>query len=134
MQPSAIHCPTLKTKTQHSIWIINRHQSTVEWFRQHYDIQVGTLDYLDDESMELLNSGDTLLGNLPLQEIAKLCDKGINYYEIRMPITHSPHIRGQELSLEQLKQHPPMLIQYKVQGFGNTFYPPTTEGVPENDY
>ena len=116
----------LTTNTQSKNWIINRHPATVEWFKHTYRVQATTLDYLDEQSLTLIKNGDTLLGNLPLQEIAKLCAKGVNYYEIRIPVAQPTRLRGQELNLEQLKQHPPVLTQYVVQSISNRFSPPTS--------
>lgn len=82
-----------------STYFISRHQGATQWLEQqgfHID---QLLSHFDPEIMQ---TGDIILGTLPINLVAKICDKGGQYFHLSLDIP--PEYRGQELSLQQMQQ------------------------------
>ena len=94
-----------------SIYLVSRHQGAVEWMKHmnhHYDVH---LTHLSSEVP--LCAGDTVVGSLPINLVADLAERGIGYTHLSLYVPE--HLRGIELSAEQLSQLDAKLESYSVQ-------------------
>lgn len=91
-------------------YFITRHLGALEWAKLnevHFDIH---LPHLAD--LSILNSGDVVIGILPMQMVAELNLKGIRYVHLALNIP--VHLRGQELTAFELLQCEAKLEIYEV--------------------
>ena len=104
------HNPTLNSQ----IWVISRHTATTEWLKQEYGIQACHISHLDEQQITRLKKGDTVIGNLPEHLAARLCRKGIRYCVVSLNYEKHPNLRGQNLSLSDMKMLDAHLQRYRV--------------------
>ena len=91
-------------------YFITRHLGALEWAKLkdvHFDIH---LLHLAD--LSLLNSGDVVIGILPMHIIAELNRIGIRYVHLSLNIP--VYLRGQELTAFELFQCEAKLEVYEV--------------------
>lgn len=80
-------------------YFVSRHVGAVEWAtRQRLTIE-RFVPHLD---LAQVQSGDTVIGNLPVNLAAKLCAKGAAYWHLSL--TLPTELRGRELSADELEQ------------------------------
>lgn len=94
-----------------TIYLVSRHQGAVEWMNHMghpYDTHITHLS-----SEHHLSAGDTIVGSLPINLVADLGARGINYLHLSLYIPE--HLRGIELSAEQLSQLDAKLEPYRVE-------------------
>lgn len=98
-----------------SIYLISRHQGAVEWMNHmghHYDEHLTHLnDYVE------LSKGDVVVGSLPINIVADLAERGVSYMHLSLYIPE--HLRGIELSAEQLSKLNARLEAYQVKRLPN---------------
>jgi CRISPR-associated protein Csx16 len=92
-----------------SVILVSRHAGTLDWFAKKglpVDIKVAHFD------IDIISKGDTVVGVLPIQLVAKVCELGAYYFHLEMdvPIEY----RGKELSSHQLDLFGAKLIGYTV--------------------
>ncbi|MCC7414051.1 MAG: CRISPR-associated protein Csx16 [Gammaproteobacteria bacterium] len=78
---------------------VSRHPGAAEWAAQEniaVDVFVPHLD------LESVHSGDTVIGTLPVHQVANLVARGVRYLHLVLDTPES--IRGRELSAEQLRE------------------------------
>ena len=78
-------------------WFISRHPGAIEWARQqglHVDEYVAHLDPLR------IRAGDTVIGSLPVNLAAQVCEAGARYLHLSLELP--ANLRGVELTSEQL--------------------------------
>lgn len=92
-------------------YLISRHSGAVEWMEQSRYAYDKHLTHLNDYSQ--LKAGDTVIGSLPINIVADLNDLGVHYLHLSLYIPE--HLRGKELSAEQLSNLSAKLEPYKVQ-------------------
>lgn len=93
-----------------TIYLVSRHQGAVEWMQHmgyHYDKHLTHLN-----SDDKLSAGDTVVGSLPINLVADLDERSIRYLHLSLCIPE--HLRGIELSAEQLSQLNAKLEPYSV--------------------
>lgn len=93
-----------------TVYLVSRHKGAVEWMnhmKHHYDVHLTHLD-----SDDKLSAGDTVVGSLPINLMADLGERGISYLHLSLYIPE--HLRGIELSAEQLSQLDAKLEAYSV--------------------
>lgn len=76
---------------------VSRHQGAIEWIKQqpiHIDYFIEHLD------TELVQSGDTVIGTLPIHLAAEVCRKKAKFYFLSINVARDQ--RGTELTAEQL--------------------------------
>lgn len=80
-------------------WFISRHPGAIEWARQqnlHVDEYVAHLD------TARIRAGDTVIGSLPVNLAAQVCETGAHYLHVSVALP--ANLRGVELSAEQLAE------------------------------
>lgn len=90
-------------------WFISRHPGAVAWAREQalpIDHFVAHLD------LQAVQPGDTVIGTLPVNRAAVLCERGIRYLHLSLELP--AHLRGQELSADQLRDLGATLQQFDV--------------------
>ena len=78
-------------------WFVSRHPGAAEWARRqglHVD------EYLAHLDPARIRAGDTVIGSLPVNLAARVCEAGARYRHISLELP--PYLRGVELSAEQL--------------------------------
>lgn len=79
--------------------IVTRHLGAKEWLER----QGLTIDeWKTHLTLDELESGDRIIGSLPVQMVAKLSERGVHYIHLSMEVPES--LRGIELSVEQMEQ------------------------------
>lgn len=66
--------------------------------------------HLDIHQVE---AGDRVIGSLPINIVAKLCEMGAEYWHLSIHVPES--LRGEELDLQQLEALQPKLTKFLVQ-------------------
>jgi len=94
---------------QGKTWLVSRHQGTLEWFGEQGIAVDETLTHLEPEVPQ---PGDTVIGNLPIQMVAQLSDRGIHY--CHLSLTVPPEWRGRELSSAEIEACQPALEYFRV--------------------
>lgn len=90
-------------------YFISRHQGAVDWVAsQNIDVDV-VQAHLD---VSKIMSNDVVIGNLPINLVAEICERGAEY--VHLTITVPEHLRGKELSEEDLKNHNASLEKFSV--------------------
>ncbi len=90
-------------------YFITRHPGAIAWAKQQgisVDRQLAHLDIND------IQPGDTVIGSLPVNLAAEVCQRGAAY--IHMGLTVPERWRGKELSLEQMIECGARLENYVV--------------------
>lgn len=85
------------------IYIVTRHDATIEWIKSIVKERVRVVPHLDDDCILQMKQGDIVYGILPIHLIKRLLRKGITYYHVVLP--NIPFkCRGKELTLSQIKK------------------------------
>ena len=93
-------------------YFVSRHTGTREWARArgfHVDYWV---EHLDTANVQ---SGDVVIGTLPLQLVAEVQEQGGRY--LHLSIDFPAELRGRELSAEQMDHAGARLEEYRVLRF-----------------
>lgn len=93
-----------------TIYFITRHPGALQWAEQnqlHYDVHAEHLLCLSD-----LQSGDTVVGTLPINMVYQLNQKNVGYVHLSLQIP--PSLRGIELTAEQLNGCQASLEKFEV--------------------
>jgi putative CRISPR-associated protein (TIGR02620 family) len=96
-------------------FIVSRHTASPQWIKEkipHKKFEE-VITHLNEENKKLIRKGDTVIGNLPLEEIAQLCKKGVTFINLHLNLKEEH--RGKELSLEEFLQADPELQQYNLE-------------------
>lgn len=91
-------------------WFISRHPGAVEWARRRrlpVDRYVAHLDAL------AVQPGDTVIGSLPVNLAAVVCERGARYLHLSVELP--AHLRGQELTADQLEELGAEVREYRVE-------------------
>jgi CRISPR-associated protein Csx16 len=97
-----------------TITLLSRHPGAIQWARQRL-AELGfqgpqrVLTHLAEAEF---GPGDVVCGVLPLGLAAKLCAQGVRVLAIDMALPE--HLRGVELSAEQLEALQACLVEYRV--------------------
>lgn len=91
-------------------YLITRHSGALQWIKQQLTEPAVHLDHLDEALV--LYKGDTVIGNLPLNLVCVLCQRGVRYLHIEMVVPE--RLRGQELTVEQMAELGAVLVEYLV--------------------
>lgn len=101
---------------QHTItWFVSRHAGSIDWIKQQA-IQVDRfVTHLNETDMP--QTGDIVIGTLPVHLIAKLNKKGIRFIHLQLEVDHQQ--RGVELSSQCLSSSQATLQEYLVMKVDN---------------
>lgn len=78
-------------------YFVTRHTGAIDWAKATnltFDV------HLEHLTLELLQTGDTVIGTLPINMVYTLGQMGVRYIHLSLQIPEN--LRGVELSLEQL--------------------------------
>lgn len=90
-------------------WFVTRHQGALIWAEQQgFRIDKPVL-HLD---LAWIQTGDKVLGTLPVHLAAQVCAKGADYYHLSLDVP--AHLRGKELSLDDMTACDARLERYWV--------------------
>ncbi len=81
------------------IYLITRHQGALEWFKKNHIAYDKHLAHLNTD---VLQSGDQVIGNLPVNLIAQINKIGVSYFHLSFNVPYE--WRGQELTSSQLDE------------------------------
>ena len=96
------------------ITLLSRHPGAIEWSRKRLAALGfhGPQRVLTHLAEAELGHGDVVCGVLPLGLAARLCAQGVRVLAIDMALPE--HLRGVELSAEQLEALQARLVEYRV--------------------
>lgn len=90
-------------------WFVSRHPGAIAWIKA----QEFTIDrFIDHIDLTLLKAGDRVIGTLPVNVVAQLCESGIEYWHLNLELPFSA--RGKELNRKELEQYGAHLQRYDV--------------------
>ncbi|MGY4676973.1 CRISPR-associated protein Csx16 [Pasteurella sp. P03HT] len=93
-----------------TIWFISRHQGSIDWIKQQ-NIQIDRFEnHLD---VNKIQSGDIVIGTLPVHLAAQVCEKGTKFYFLSLNVTAEQ--RGTELTVQQLNEQGCSLQPFFIQ-------------------
>lgn len=69
--------------------------------------------YVAHLATEQIKPGDTIIGSLPVNLAAAICARGARYLHLSMELPE--HLRGQELSADQLESLGARLTAYRIE-------------------
>lgn len=98
-------------------YFVSRHPGAVEWAAQqsfHVDALVAHLD------SALVQPGDTVIGSLPVNLAAQVCQRGAAYWHLSLALP--AHMRGRELSAAELQHMGAHVHPYHVESTTPTEY------------
>ena len=93
-----------------SVYLVSRHKGAVDWMDHMGHRYDAHLTHLTD--YKALSAGDTIVGSLPINIVADLCELGVKYQHLSLYIPEQ--LRGVELTAEQLSALDAKLEQYEV--------------------
>lgn len=65
-----------------TIWIISPHQGAIDWLK----VKGITGKQLDHLNVGCVESGDTVIGTLPVNLAARVCEKGATYWHLSLEV------------------------------------------------
>lgn len=90
-------------------WVVTRHRGAMQWLRERgWDGEM--VPHFDSA---LLQPGDRVIGTLPLQLAAEVCEKGGHYSHLSMEVPLQ--LRGEELTAQQMEHCGAHLQAFLVQ-------------------
>ncbi|WP_172202826.1 CRISPR-associated protein Csx16 [Niveibacterium sp. COAC-50] len=97
------------SSTEGRIWIVTRHPGAVEWLQRKGIVVDGLVAHVDPA---VLRAGDTVVGILPVQLAARICEAGGRYLHLSLDVP--PALRGKELTADEMDALNPRLEEYIV--------------------
>ena len=92
-----------------TVYFVTRHPGACEWARSlglSVDVWLPHLDPV------LVQAGDTVIGILPVNLVAIVCEQGGRYFNLSLNLPIAA--RGQELSAQELEIYGARLEEYQV--------------------
>ena len=94
-------------------WFVTRHPGAIEW-AQRRGLPVDRLiEHLDPDHIA---PGDTVIGILPVNLVARVCERGARYLNLSLDLPAAA--RGRELSAEELDAYGARIEGYEVRPEG----------------
>jgi len=90
-------------------YFITRHPGAIAWAEQQGIVVDRQIAHLD---IDLVQPGDTIIGSLPVNLAAAVCDKGAAYIHLSLNVPQQ--WRGQELNAAQMAECGARLERYKL--------------------
>lgn len=90
-------------------YFVTRHPGAKAWAERqgvHVDRQV---EHLDPEAVQ---AGDTVIGSLPVNLVARVCERGGRYLHLSLIVPRA--LRGIELSADDMDRFGARLEEYRV--------------------
>ena len=92
-----------------TVWFVSRHAGAQQWAKRRAIDVDRYAEHLDPEHIE---TGDIVLGTLPLQIAARVIERGGEFYLLSMALPKE--WRGKELSVEQIEALGAKLERFEV--------------------
>ncbi|MEO5365636.1 MAG: CRISPR-associated protein Csx16 [Magnetococcus sp. WYHC-3] len=93
-----------------TIYLVTRHAGALQWAADQGIAADVLTDHLDPECVQ---GGDWVLGSMPVNLAARICQRGGRYFHLRLELTRE--LRGAELTAEQMRACGAVLEEYHVQ-------------------
>ena len=90
-------------------YFVSRHYGALDWFSQKGFTVDEHIRHLDPSVIE---AGDIVIGILPIQLAAKVCEAGARYFHLEVEIPFE--LRGVELSSKDLDDYGAKLTEFKI--------------------
>ena len=90
-------------------YLVSRHPGTLEWFARQGLAIDKQVTHFDPQNIQ---PGDEVVGILPIQLAAQVCEKGGRYFHLQLDVPFE--LRGQELSAQQLDELGAQVVEYYV--------------------
>lgn len=91
------------------VWFISRHEGAVSWAKRK---NLPITDWCEHLDISQINSGDIVMGTLPIHLAAMVCSRGAIFYYLEMSVP--PELRGKELTDEFMVSIGCKLTQFNV--------------------
>lgn len=95
--------------TTGTVWFVSRHPGAVEWARRKGLAVQRQVAHLD---VEQVDRGDTVIGTLPVNLAAKVCERGARYLNLSLDLPEEA--RGRELGADELERYGARLEAFAV--------------------
>ena len=91
-------------------YFVSRHPGAVQWAALQ-DLQVDAwVPHLDPAEVQ---PGDTVIGSLPVNLAAQVCQRGAAYWHLSLALTAD--LRGRELTSDELQRLGAMVCRYHIE-------------------
>jgi CRISPR-associated protein Csx16 len=92
-----------------STYFVTRHPGAVEWATKNGFAGVDVVNHFDPK---VVNVGDKVIGNLPVDLAAVVCRRGGEYHHLVLDLP--PEARGKELSAEDMDAYGAKVQRFDV--------------------
>lgn len=96
-------------------WFISRHQGAIDWAKRKGISVDRWVTHLDTEKVQ---SGDVVIGTLPIHLAEKICQKGARFLFLELNLKAEQ--RGKELNADEMLQAECSLVEYEVKSVPRT--------------
>ena len=90
-------------------YFVTRHPGAIAWAREEGVEVDRQLSHLD---MDLIQSGDTVIGSLPVNLAADVCEKNAHYLHLSLELPKE--LRGKELTSGQMRHCNARLEEFSI--------------------
>lgn len=94
------------------IWFVSRHPGAQAWANKHRLID-GDTQLINHLDVDDVGTGDVVVGDLPIQLIDILCQRGVRYFQLVLDLPESA--RGQHLTADDMDLYGARLVEFKAQ-------------------
>ena len=91
-------------------YFVTRHPGAIVWASRR-GIEVD--EFITHLDPAIVHPGDTVIGILPVNLAAQVCERGARYYNLSLSIP--PDARGMELNAEELERYDARIEEFMVQ-------------------
>ncbi|MBF0141559.1 MAG: CRISPR-associated protein Csx16 [Magnetococcales bacterium] len=92
-----------------TVYFVSRHPGALAWAGAQGIVVDVRLEHLELEQIE---AGDWVIGSLPVNMAAKICDLGGRYFHLSLEVPQ--RWRGKELSLQEMTACGARLEEYRI--------------------
>lgn len=92
-----------------TVFFVGRHRGALQWAKDEGIAFDESVDHLDARS---IRDGDVVVGTLPVQLAAEVCERGGRYMHLSIAVP--PSRRGSELSAEDMRAFGASVEEYRV--------------------
>jgi CRISPR-associated protein Csx16 len=90
-------------------YFVSRHAGAIEWANQEGFRVDKQLNHFDPQ---LIKTGDTVFGTLPINLVAELNQRGAHYFHLLLDLP--PEARGKELTADDMRRYGAHLLEYSA--------------------
>lgn len=93
-----------------TVWFVSRHEGAIEWMKRQEEWCVDR--WVTHLQPNVVESGDVVIGTLPIHLAAEVCNKGAKFFFLKVP--QGEEHRGKELSVDDMQSLQCELQQFEV--------------------